>query len=116
MLWVSAVASAIVDNIPFVATMIPTLKTAFIQLSEQGSVLDLDQQHAIWWSLSLDCLGGNESLIGASANLIVAGFAEQRGRPPLPDALKHAFPLMVLRRDATVYIYLRYLVDRPAPW
>ena len=112
-LWVSAVASAIVDNIPFVATMIPTLKTAFVQLSEQGSVLDLDQQHAIWWSLSLGaCLGGNGSLIGASANLIVAGFAERAGSPiRFLTFLKHAFPLMLFSvAIATVYIYLRYLV------
>ena len=106
-------ASAIVDNIPFVATMIPTLKTAFIQLSEQGSVLDLDQQHTIWWSLSLGaCLGGNGSLIGASANLIVAGFAERAGSPiRFLTFLKHAFPLMLFSvAIATVYIYLRYLI------
>ena len=89
----SAVASAIVDNIPFVATMIDP-ETAFVQLSDQGSNLDLDQQHAIWWSLGVP--GGNGSLIGASAKLTVAGFAERAGSPirfiTFPN---HAFPLML---------------------
>lgn len=112
-MWVSAIASAIVDNIPFVATMIPTLKTAFVQLSESGMDLDLAQQHAIWWSLSLGaCLGGNGSLIGASANLIVAGFAERAGQPiRFLTFLRHAFPLMLFSvAIATVYVYFRYLV------
>ena len=112
-IWVSAVASAIVDNIPFVATMIPTLKTAFTQLAERGVDLDLAQQHAVWWSLSLGaCLGGNGSLIGASANLIVAGFAERAGTPiSFVKFLKHAFPLMLMSvAIATVYVYFRYLV------
>lgn len=112
-MWVSAVASAIVDNIPFVATMIPTLKTAFAQLAANGVNLDLAQQHAVWWSLSLGaCLGGNGSLIGASANLIVAGFAERAGTPiRFVTFLKHAFPMMLMSvAIATVYVYFRYLV------
>jgi len=112
-MWVSAIASAIVDNIPFVATMIPTLKTAIVQLAEQGKALNIDQQHAIWWALSLGaCFGGNGSLIGASANLIVAGFAERSGNPiRFLTFLKHAFPLMIMSvAIATVYLYLRYLI------
>jgi Na+/H+ antiporter NhaD/arsenite permease-like protein len=105
-LWVSAVASAIVDNIPFVATMIPLIE------SMGPSFGGAEQLLPIWWSLALgSCLGGNGSLIGASANLIVAGFAERAGQPIrfLPFMLM-AFPLMLLSiAISTVYVSLRYL-------
>jgi len=72
-LWVSAFASAIIDNIPFVATMIPLLKD--MAPSFQGANID-----PLWWSLALGaCLGGNGTLVGASANLVVAGLAEKAG-------------------------------------
>lgn len=112
-MWVSAIASAVVDNIPFVATMIPTLEAAMEQLREQGNALNLTQQNTIWWSLSLGaCLGGNGSLVGASANLIVAGFAERAGSPiRFVTFLKHAFPMMILSIIiANAYVYLRYLM------
>ncbi|MBC8403995.1 MAG: ArsB/NhaD family transporter [Planctomycetes bacterium] len=111
-MWVSAIASAVVDNIPFVATMIPTIKTTFVQLAASGNELSLEQQKTVWWSLSLGaCLGGNGSLVGASANLIVAGFAERAGSPiRFLTFLKHAFPLMLMSvAIATGYIYFRYL-------
>ena len=105
-LWVSAVASAIVDNIPFVATMIPLIK------SMGPSFGGAEQLLPIWWSLALgSCLGGNGSLVGASANLIVAGFAERAGQPIrfLPFMLM-AFPLMLMSiAVSTIYVYLRYL-------
>jgi len=105
-LWVSAVASAIVDNIPFVATMIPLIE------SMGPSLGGAEQLLPIWWSLALgSCLGGNGSLVGASANLIVAGFAERAGQPIrfLPFMLM-AFPLMLLSiAVSTIYVYLRYL-------
>jgi Na+/H+ antiporter NhaD/arsenite permease-like protein len=105
-LWVSAVASAIVDNIPFVATMIPLIE------SMGPSLGGAEQLLPIWWSLALgSCLGGNGSLIGASANLIVAGFAERAGQPIrfLPFMLM-AFPLMLLSIViSTIYVSLRYL-------
>ena len=104
-LWVSAVASAIVDNIPFVATMIPLIESMAADFG--GS----EQLMPLWWSLALgSCLGGNGSLIGASANLIVAGFAERSGQPIrfLPFMLM-AFPLMLLSiAISTVYVYWRY--------
>lgn len=112
-MWISAIASAIVDNIPFVATMIPTLQEAFAQLAERGQELNYDEEHAVWWALSLGaCLGGNGSLIGASANLIVAGFAERAGHQiRFLTFLKHAFPLMLMSvAIATVYLYLRFLI------
>jgi len=66
----------------------------------------------LWWSLALgSCLGGNGSLIGASANLIVAGFAERSGQPIrfLPFMLM-AFPLMLASiAVSTVYVYWRFL-------
>jgi Na+/H+ antiporter NhaD/arsenite permease-like protein len=104
-LWTSAVASAIVDNIPFVATMIPLIES---MAPEFGGA---DQLTPLWWSLALGaCLGGNGSLIGASANLIVAGFAERSGQPIrfLPFMLM-AFPLMLVSiAISTVYVYWRY--------
>jgi Na+/H+ antiporter NhaD/arsenite permease-like protein len=104
--WVSAIASAIVDNIPFVATMIPLIES-------MGPALGgADQLTPLWWSLALgSCLGGNGSLIGASANLIVAGIAERAGQPIrfLPFMMM-AFPLMLVSiAVASLYVYLRYL-------
>ena len=105
-LWISAVASALVDNIPFVATMIPLLQ------SMETSLGGMEALMPVWWSLALgSCLGGNGSLVGASANLIVAGFAEQAGQPIrfLPF-MAMAFPLMLLTiAISTLYVYFRYL-------
>ncbi len=105
-LWVSAIASALVDNIPFVATMIPMIQSMAPTFGGAENLMP------IWWSLALGaCLGGNGSLIGASANLIVAGFAERAGhRIGFLRFMMFAFPLMLLSiLIATVYIYLRYL-------
>ena len=105
-LFVSAVASAIVDNIPFVATMIPLIKNMAASFGGAEGLVP------IWWSLALGaCLGGNGSLVGASANLIVAGFAERSGQPIrfLPFMLM-AFPLMLGSVCiSAVYVYFRYL-------
>ncbi len=106
-LWISALASAVIDNIPFVATMIPTLKGVIKDIGLSDS-----QSLGIWWSLALGaCLGGNGTLIGASANLIVAGFAERAGkRIRFFEFLKHAFPLMLLSiAICQVYVWVRYL-------
>ena len=104
-LFVSAVASAIVDNIPFVATMIPLIKNMAASFGGAEELLP------IWWSLALGaCLGGNGSLVGASANLIVAGFAERSGQPIrfLPFMLM-AFPLMLASVFiSAIYVYFRY--------
>jgi Na+/H+ antiporter NhaD/arsenite permease-like protein len=104
-LWVSAVLSAVVDNIPFVATMIPVIQ------SMEG-VFTPQQIETLWWSLALGaCLGGNGTLVGASANLVVAGFAERAGQPIrfLPFMLM-AFPLMLGSIVvSSVYLWLRYL-------
>ncbi|HBO85105.1 MAG TPA: hypothetical protein DD641_09130 [Deltaproteobacteria bacterium] len=105
-LWVSAVASAFIDNIPFVATMIPLIKEVGAQMGGQDAVMPL------WWALSLGaCLGGNGTMIGASANVVVAGISERAGRPfSFIEYMKTAFPLMILSIIiSTVYLYLFYL-------
>jgi Na+/H+ antiporter NhaD/arsenite permease-like protein len=106
-LWVSAVASAVVDNIPFVATMIPLIEG--MEEAMGGS----EQLMPLWWSLALgSCLGGNGSLVGASANLIVAGFADRAGQPIrfMPFMLM-AFPLMIFSiAMSSVYVYFRFLL------
>lgn len=102
-LWVSAIASAFIDNIPFVATMIPLI-LEMGQLS--GMTLD-----PLWWSLALGaCLGGNGTLIGASANVIVAGIAEKNGISlTFNHYLKIAFPLMIVSIIIShIYLYWRY--------
>ena len=105
-LWVSAVASAIVDNIPFVATMIPMINAMASTFGGADALMPL------WWSLALGaCLGGNGSLIGASANLIVAGFAERAGhRIRFLPFMFMAFPLMLISIViASGYVLLRFL-------
>jgi len=105
-LWASAVLSAFVDNIPFVATMIPLIKSMAPTFGGPDGLMPL------WWALSLGaCLGGNGTLIGASANLVVAGFAERAGQPiRFTRFLLMAFPLMLLSiAISTVYLYWRYL-------
>ena len=92
MLWVSAILSAIIDNIPFVATMIPVIKNMAPTFGGDQALLPL------WWALSLGaCLGGNGILIGASANLTVAGIGERAGVPfRFLEFAKVAFPLMLV--------------------
>jgi Na+/H+ antiporter NhaD/arsenite permease-like protein len=105
-MWTSAIASALVDNIPFVATMIPMIQN---MTELPGGAEGLQP---LWWALALgSCLGGNGSLVGASANLIVAGFAERAGHPlHFLRFMLVAFPLMLGSiAISTVYVYLRYL-------
>ena len=104
-LWSSAVISAIVDNIPFVATMIPMLKATAASFGGPDALLPM------WWSLSLGaCLGGNGTLIGASANLTVAGIAERNGiKFSFLRYTRLAFPLMLVHiAIANVYLFWRY--------
>jgi Na+/H+ antiporter NhaD/arsenite permease-like protein len=100
-LWLSALASAFVDNIPFVATMIPLLQT-------MGQLSNLPMEPT-WWALALGaCLGGNGTLIGASANVVVAGLAEKYGdHINFIDYLKFGFPLMLVSIVLSMaYLYL----------
>ena len=100
-LWSSAILSAIIDNIPFVATMIPLIKAMAPTFGGPEGIMPL------WWALSLGaCLGGNGTLIGASANLVVAGFAERAGQPiRFMRYTLIAFPLMLL----SIFISMYYL-------
>ena len=104
-LWLSAVVSAAVDNIPFVATMIPLVKSMGAAVGGAAAL------EPVWWSLALGaCLGGNGSLVGAAANVMVSGMGERAGYPiSFMKFLKIGLPLMLLSIViANVYIYLRY--------
>lgn len=101
-LWSAAVFSAFIDNIPFVATMIPLVH----DLGSTFSNLD-----PIWWSLALGaCLGGNGTLVGASANLVVAGMAEKAGyKVKFVDFMKIGLVIMVITVAVShVYVLFRY--------
>ena len=103
-LWLSAIVSAFLDNIPFVATMIPLIQ-------DMGS-MGVANLTPVWWSLALGaCLGGNGTIIGASANLIVAGLAAEQGlKISFVRYFKVGFPLMLVTiMLSTLYVYCRYL-------
>jgi Na+/H+ antiporter NhaD/arsenite permease-like protein len=105
-LWSSAILSAVVDNIPFVAAMIPLIREMGPHLGGAEEVTPL------WWALSLGaCLGGNGTLIGASANLAVAGIAERNKVDfRFTTFTKHAFGLMLISVAIShLYLWLRYL-------
>ncbi|MCW6109388.1 ArsB/NhaD family transporter [Clostridium sporogenes] len=103
-LWISAFASAFIDNIPFVATMIPLIKA----MGTMGGM----NVAPLWWSLSLGaCLGGNGTMIGASANLVVIGIAEKSGyKISFKDYFKLGFPVMIVSIIiCTAYLLLFFL-------
>lgn len=109
-LWVSGIASATIDNIPFVATMIPLIQDIGqgMGLAQNDPILEV-----LWWALALGAdLGGNGTLIGASANVIVAGIAMREGyNISYLKFLKVGAPLtLVTLIIATIYIYIRYLL------
>jgi Na+/H+ antiporter NhaD/arsenite permease-like protein len=104
-LWASAVLSSIVDNIPFVATMIPLIK------SMAPAYGGADNIQPLWWCLSLGaCLGGNGTLIGASANLTVAGIGDRNKVPfSFITYSLYAFPMMLVSvAICHVYVWWRY--------
>jgi len=101
--WVSALGSALVDNIPFTTAMIPVVEEL---QSDNGG----DDAH--WWALSLGaCFGGNATLIAAAANVAAAGMAERAGQPiGFVAFLKVGLPITLLSiAMASLYIVLRYL-------
>lgn len=104
-LWASAFLSAIVDNIPFVATMIPLIKTMAPAFGGPEHI------QALWWCLSLGaCLGGNGTLIGASANLTVAGIGERNAVPfRFITYTLYALPMMMVSvAICHIYLWWRY--------
>ncbi|ADI25619.1 ArsB/NhaD family transporter [Geobacillus sp. C56-T3] len=108
-LWLSGIASATIDNIPFVATMIPLIQDMAVGM---GLSPDAPQIDVLWWALSLGaCLGGNGTLIGASANVIVAGMASREGHGfTYMDFLKIGAPLTLIALLLShAYLWLHYL-------
>jgi Na+/H+ antiporter NhaD/arsenite permease-like protein len=100
-LWVSGIASGIVDNIPFTATMIPVVEQ-----------LGGHHDPAYWWALALGaCFGGNATLIAAAANVAAAGMAARAGRPiAFMQFLKAGIPVTIgSLLLATAYVAVRYL-------
>jgi len=99
-LWVSAIASAFIDNIPYTATMIPIIFTLAIDLN-------LALQPLIWALAFGACLGGNGTLIGASANVVTAGISEEAGHPiSFNEFFRAGFPVMIL----TTFIVSFYMI------
>lgn len=99
-LWMSALLSSFLDNIPYVATMIPLVDTI-----SSGSVSNYEP---VWWALSIGaCLGGNGTIIGASANVVSRGILEKGGfKLSFMSYMKVAFPITIL----TIVISTFYLV------
>lgn len=105
-LWSSAIFSSVIDNIPFVATMIPMLK------SIEESMGGREAMMPVWWALSLGaCFGGNGTLIGASANVVVAGMAMREGHPiGFLKFLLWSVPVMLMSVIvATVFLYFEFI-------
>ena len=101
-LWVSAIISSFLDNIPFVATLIPLI------LTMQSNGVDVTP---LWWAVSLGaCLGGNGTLIGASANVVLSGISTRHGFPiTFASYFKVGFPLMLVSvAISTVFLLLRF--------
>jgi Na+/H+ antiporter NhaD/arsenite permease-like protein len=101
-LWLSAIVSSFLDNIPFVATIIPLILT----MESQG--IDV---MPLWWATSLGaCLGGNGTLIGASANIVLANVGQKHGHPiTFKDYFKIGFPIMILTIIiSTVYLLIKF--------
>ena len=105
--WMSAFVSTAIDNIPFVATMIPMIKSMEASLGGREAMMP------VWWALSLGaCFGGNGSLIAASANVIVAGMAQREGHPiHFLRFLIWSIPVMLVSvLMAAVYLHLRWFI------
>ena len=103
-LWVSAIMSAFVDNIPFTATMLPIVGylTQVIPGADSG---------VLWWALAFGaCFGGNGTMIGASANVVTLGIAESAGHPmKFFGFMKVAFPYMIISvAIANVWLLIFY--------
>lgn len=106
LLWLSACLSGVVDNIPYTATMIPLVQ-------ELGTAMPIEP---LWWSLALGAdMGGNLTIIGAAANVIVANLAERSGNPiRFSEFFKYGVVVTVATMIiSSVYLWLRYLSAAP---
>lgn len=118
MLWFSAIASALVDNIPLVMAMIPLVKGIIPVFAQQMGIDDpllIQSQIAepLFWSLALGaCLGGNGTLVGASANVVIAQMANRNNCPiTFWSFTKYGFPFMIASLIiAHLYLYFRFFV------
>jgi Na+/H+ antiporter NhaD/arsenite permease-like protein len=107
LLWVSGLLSAIVDNIPYVATMAPVTATLVQELQGEGETT------VLWWSLALGAdLGGNATAIGASANVVILGLAQRSGQPiSFWEFTKYGAVVAVATMLACMpYLWLRYFI------
>jgi len=105
-LWFAGLLSAFVDNIPLVATMIPLLQHMSLELGAEAVV-------PLWWALSLGaCLGGNGTLVGASANVVTAGISKKNGAPiSFARFFKYGAPITLLSLGlSSVYLLLRFWI------
>jgi len=105
-LWASGIFSGIIDNIPYTATMAPMIATI-------ESTMGPEYVHPLWWSLSLGaCLGGNMTIIGAAANVIVSENAAKAGHHiSFMKFLKYGIIVTVISLAiSTLYIYFRFLI------
>ena len=103
-MWLSAILSAVVDNIPYTATMLPVVQ----RLTEEG----LNPDNILWWSLAIGAdFGGNATIIGASANVILAGISEREGHHiRFVEFMKYGIPVTVISLIiGTIWVWLRYL-------
>ena len=104
-LWASGIISGIIDNIPYTATMAP-------MIVEIEKAMSADYAYPLWWALSLGaCLGGNMTIIGAAANVIVSENAIKEGHPiSFMRFLKYGVLVVAISLTiSTAYIYLRFL-------
>ena len=103
-LWMSSILSSFLDNIPYVATMIPLV-------NEMESLSSFDFE-PVWWALSIGaCLGGNGTIIGASANVVARGITERNNyKITFLGYMKIAYPLMILSMViSTIYLMIFYI-------
>ena len=104
-LWASGIISGVIDNIPYTATMAP-------MIAEIQRVMGAEYAYPLWWCLSLGaCLGGNMTIIGAAANVIVSENAAKEGHPmTFMRFLKYGIPVVLISLViSTIYIYVRFL-------
>jgi Na+/H+ antiporter NhaD/arsenite permease-like protein len=104
LIWLSGIASAIIDNIPYTAAAIPVVE----ELGQSGIPID-----PLWWALALGaCFGGNATIIGASANVVVANVSDRAGHPiAFATFLRYGVPVTILSLViSSIYVFVRYLM------
>lgn len=104
LLWAAAIISSFLDNIPFIATMIPIV----LALGKDG--MDITP---LWWAISMGgCLGGNGTLIGASANVVLSGISNKQGYPiTFKGYMKIGYPFMILSLIiSTIFLVIKFAI------